>query len=107
MERWMDTRQQGLDEVGQQITIAYFLFNTLGPNHKSAVEIVLHSRDGHGRATRRERKKGEIPRNNEAFQRGISKVQDHSAALLIGCRCHNSVQIQWEKLTGGSQKGLH
>lgn len=53
----------------------------MDPNHKSAIEIVFHTRDGHGRMTGRERKKVEIPRNNEALNGGISKVQDHSAAL--------------------------
>lgn len=72
MERWMDIRRQRLDEVRQQIAIDYF-FNTMDPNHKSAIEIILHTTDGRGRMTGRERKKVEIPRNNEAFQGGIAR----------------------------------
>lgn len=60
MERWMDIRRQRLDKVGQQITIGYFFFNTLDQNHKSAVEIVLQSGDGHRRVTGRERKRGKF-----------------------------------------------
>lgn len=84
MERWMDVRRQRLDRVGQQVTIAYF-FNTLDQNHKSAIEIVLQTRDGHRKAMEK-KDEGEIPRNNESFHGGICKVQDHTS-LLIGCRC--------------------